>query len=226
MTQHEQAGRSAAWPRIWPFLVYIGFIAVNDLLGRLGLDLGTARWLYGLKVAVVLALLVAFWRQYGELRGARLSAGQAGLAILVGLLVWLLWISLNAGWMTVGASAGFDPRTDGRIDWTLALVRLAGAALVVPVMEELFWRSFLLRWIDTPDFEKQDPAHISWRGIVVTVILFGFEHNLWLAGIVAGAAYTWLYWRCRTLWAPILAHAVTNGVLGLWIISTANWTYW
>ena len=93
-------------------------------------------------------------------------------------------------------------------------------------MEELFWRSFLLRWIDSPDFDSVDPAHISWRGFVVTVILFGFEHNLWLAGIVAGAAYSILYVRYRNLWAPILAHAVTNGVLGLWIISTGNWTYW
>jgi CAAX prenyl protease-like protein len=56
--------------------------------------------------------------------------------------------------------------------------------------------------------------------------LFGIEHNLWLAGIVAGAAYGFLYVWHRTLWSPILAHALTNGLLGAWIVYTGNWTYW
>ena len=64
------------------------------------------------------------------------------------------------------------------------------------------------------------------KAFVVTVLLFGFEHNLWLAGIVAGAAYGFLYVRHRTLWSPILAHALTNGLLGAWIVYTGNWTYW
>jgi CAAX prenyl protease-like protein len=56
--------------------------------------------------------------------------------------------------------------------------------------------------------------------------LFGFEHNLWLAGVVAGAVYGWLYKRYRTLWSPILSHGITNGLLGLWVVSTGNWSYW
>jgi membrane protease YdiL (CAAX protease family) len=44
--------------------------------------------------------------------------------------------------------------------------------------------------------------------------------------MVAGAAYTLLYMRSGTLWAPTLAHAVTNGLLGAWILATGNWTYW
>jgi CAAX prenyl protease-like protein len=49
---------------------------------------------------------------------------------------------------------------------------------------------------------------------------------LWLAGIVAGAAYSVLFMRHRTLWSPILAHAVTNGLLGMWVVATGNWSYW
>jgi CAAX prenyl protease-like protein len=60
----------------------------------------------------------------------------------------------------------------------------------------------------------------------VTVILFGVEHNLWLAGMVAGVVYGLLYMRSNTLWSPILAHSVTNGLLGGWIIYTGNWGYW
>jgi CAAX prenyl protease-like protein len=84
----------------------------------------------------------------------------------------------------------------------------------------------MLRWIEAPDFEAVEVARVGAKAIVVSVLLFGFEHNLWLAGIVAGAAYTVLYIRHRTLWSPILAHAVTNGLLGVWIVCTGSWTYW
>jgi CAAX prenyl protease-like protein len=58
------------------------------------------------------------------------------------------------------------------------------------------------------------------------VVLFAFEHNQWLAGIVAGAAYSLLYMFQRGLWSAVLAHAVTNGVLGIWIVRSGMWTYW
>ena len=235
-------------PRILPFLVYMAFIVIGDLLARLGWTSDQLRYLYGVKVGAVLAVLLYYRRRYCELAAPRLagprlagprlagprltSAGPSArtlavaVAVASGLLVLVLWINLDAAWMTVGTSAGFDPRNDGRIDWMLVALRLFGAALVVPVMEELFWRSFLMRWIDSPAFLHMNPANTRLKAFLVTAVLFGFEHNLWLAGIVAGAVYSLLYMRSQTLWSPILAHAVTNGMLGLWIISTNHWTYW
>jgi len=145
---------------------------------------------------------------------------------VAGVVVFVLWINLGASWMTVGSAAGFDPHTGGRIDYLLAGVRLAGAALVVPLMEELFWRSFLLRWMSSPDFQQVDPRQIGWKAGAVIAVLFGVEHSLWVAGIVAGVVYAWLYMRSRNLWSAVLAHGVTNGVLGVWIIATEQWTYW
>lgn len=214
------------WPWVLPFAAYMAFIAVADVLARAGVDSAALRWLYPLKIGVVGALLFAFRRHYTELPRFGLSLAHTALAVLAGVLVLVLWIRLDAGWMRVGASAGFDPRQDGRVDWLLVALRLGGAALVVPLMEELFWRSFLSRWLVAPDFQNVNPARFSARAFVVTVVLFGFEHELWLAGIVAGAVYGWLYMRSRNLWSPILAHGVTNGLLGVWIISTGNWTYW
>jgi uncharacterized protein len=216
----------AAWPRVLPFAAYLAFIAIADLLGRLGASPGQLRWLYPFKIAVVLALLLTFRRHYDELRLARLNGRAAAKAVAAGIVVLLLWINLNAGWMSVGASAGFDPVSNGKIDWLLVAMRLAGAALVVPVMEELFWRSYLMRWMESPRFQQVLPARLGWKPFVVTVVLFGFEHNLWLAGIVAGAVYSLLYMRSGSLWSPVLAHGVTNGLLGAWIISTGHWTYW
>jgi CAAX prenyl protease-like protein len=216
----------AAWARILPFLTYMLFIGAADLLARFGWSAADLRWLYGVKIGAVVVMLAIFWRQYVELKQPRLPPPAAVLALAAGVIVLLLWISLGAGWMTIGTSAGFDPRSGGRIDWPLVVMRIAGAALVVPVMEELFWRSFLMRWIDKPDFDTVDPSQVTIKSVLISSVLFGFEHNLWLAGIVAGLAYSALYMRHRTIWSPILAHAVTNCLLGLWVVYTGDWSYW
>jgi uncharacterized protein len=216
----------AAWLRILPFAAYLAFIVIGDVLERLGVPQDALRWLYPAKIALVALLLALFWRRYHELSRFRLVPSTAAIALAAGAAVFVLWISLDAGWMLVGAPAGFDPRVDGRIAWLLVAIRIAGAALVVPIMEELFWRSFLMRWVDDPEFESVEPSQLSTKSFVITVLLFGFEHNLWLAGIVAGAAYSLLYMRHRNLWSPILAHAVTNGLLGVWVVRTGSWFYW
>jgi CAAX prenyl protease-like protein len=237
MSEHDAPGLAAsragapmlsraAWARILPFLTYMAFIGLAELLGRLGWSAAELRWLYAAKVGAVVLVLAYFWRDYSELKTWRLPARGAMLAIAAGAGVLVLWVSLGAGWMTIGTSAGFDPTSGGRIDWPLVAVRIAGAALVVPVMEELFWRSFLLRWIDAADFHTVEPSQVSAKSVLITSVLFGFEHNLWLAGIVAGLAYIALFMRHRTIWSPILAHAVTNGLLGVWVVYTGSWSYW
>jgi CAAX prenyl protease-like protein len=216
----------AAWPRILPFAAYVLFIVIGDVLERAGAGADVLRWLYPVKIGVVALLLALFWRQYEELRHARPSPKLALIAAVTGVVVLLLWISLDTGWMVIGSPTGYDPRVNGEIDWPLVAIRIAGAALVVPVMEELFWRSFLMRWIVSPDFQSVDASQLGLKSFVITIILFGFEHNLWLAGIVAGLAYGWLYQRHRNLWSPVLAHAVTNGSLGVWVVATGSWSYW
>lgn len=218
--------KRAAWVRILPFAAYMLFIVIADVLERMGMAPATLRWLYPIKVGLVALLLALFWRHYHELETARLAPRVAAVALATGIAVLVLWVGLDAGWMTVGASPGFDPRNGGRIDWLLVAIRIAGAALVVPVMEELFWRSFLMRWVVASDFETVEPSQVTLKSFAITILLFGFEHNLWLAGIVAGAAYSLLYMRHRTLCSPILAHAVTNGLLGAWVVWTGNWSYW
>jgi uncharacterized protein len=216
----------AAWARILPFLVYLLFIVVVDLLGRFGVPAAQLRWLYAVKIFAVVVTLLMCYRHYTELHSPRLGLIVAGIAVLVGLAVFALWIGLDAGWMVIGTPAGFDPRTGGHIDWLMVAVRIGGAALVVPVMEELFWRSFLLRWLDSANFLALDPGRVRLQSVAIAALLFGFEHHQWLAGIVAGLAYSALYMRHKSLWSPILAHAVTNGVLGAWIVYSGQWTYW
>jgi hypothetical protein len=174
-------------------------------------------------------LLVVFWRRYVELSGApRLAARELWEAAGVGLVVFAAWISLDHGWMTFGAQGpGFIPLDrEGRLDIPLAAARFLALAAVVPVMEELFWRSFLMRRIDGRSFLGRDPRRTSLAAWAASSVVFASEHSLWLAGLVAGAAYGGLYVRSGNLRSPLISHAITNGTLGLWILATGQWRFW
>lgn len=217
----------AIWCRVSPFLAYFFFMILAGLLSKLGWSDHELRLLYVVKIAVVAGIL---WHLKGVYVELRFPSGVGtltwGISIAAGVFVFVAWINLNAAWMQIGTSDGFNPRGDGGMDWVIVFIRLAGAALVVPLMEELFWRSFLLRWIVNHDFVSVGPARVGYGAFIVTTVFFAFEHNLWLAGLVAGAIYNLLYMRSGTLWSPVLAHAVTNALLGIWVVSTSNWSYW
>ena len=217
----------SALARVAPFAIFMLLLAVR---GALPADGGfDARWIYGLGVLLTGALLLWFRREYGELaRQNRPTLAEAALAIVVGAVVCGLWVVLDAPWMQIGsATAGFIPLdAQGRPLWPLIAVRWIGAALLVPVMEELFWRSFLMRWIEHPLFEAVDPQRVGLKAIVLSTFVFMLAHTLWLAAIVAGLAYAWLYRRTGKLWVAVIAHGVTNGVLGIWVVMTGNWALW
>jgi len=217
----------ASLARVLPFATYMAFIFIADMLTRILGEAVDLRWLYPTKIAAVIAVLWYFRREYEELRISRYAPSSALLPLVAGVLVLVLWVNLDASWMKVGQGSGFDPRAaDGSMQWGYVAMRIAGAALVVPVMEELFWRSFLMRWIEQAQFLTLSPSQVKLKGFVVSVILFGIEHDLWFAGVVAGVVYSLLYIRSNNLWSPIVAHGVTNGLLGLWVVYTSNWSYW
>ena len=218
----------AGWARVIPFVLFMVLLAVR---GYMPIDSAVidSRWVYGVSVAIVGGSLIFFWRGYGEVgKGSGLTRRQALLAVAIGVVVFKLWVMLTEPWMLLGKpAASFRPvDADGQLQWGLIAVRWVGAALLVPVMEELFWRSFLMRWIDNPDFEKVDPAEVSPKAMVLSTLVFMLAHTQWLGAVVAGLAYAWLYRRTRSLWAPIVAHAVTNGVLGVWVVVFGNWQFW
>lgn len=216
--------------RSLPFLVYILFLAFNDLLSQvLAPVLNDLRWLYALKICFVVILLGWFWREYSELRHTvSLTLSSFVISILVGIAVFLWWILPYPAWAMTAESVGFNPtKIDGsELDITLIIIRLSGAALVVPIMEELFWRSFIMRWLQDQQFLQVNPTLVGNFAFITTAALFAIEHHLWFAGLLAGLAYGWLYRREGNLWMPIIAHMVTNAMLGIWVVTTKNWQYW
>jgi uncharacterized protein len=221
---------SPAAARIIPFAVFIGFIVLQSAAGEQLLSMGMdSGWFYPARTIVVALLLLAFWRHYSELHD---FAGVTGQRILVafaaGVGIFLLWINLDFPWAALGKPSAFDPTLpDGSgLAWGFVGFRLLGLAVVVPVMEELFWRSFLLRWVDKQDFLASDPRKVSLRAVILCSLLFASEHNLWLAGLVAGVVYSLVYMRGGNLWLPVVSHATTNAVLGWWILTNKQWQFW
>src|SRR5208283_5653337 len=119
-----------------------------------------------------------------------------------GIGIFLIWIVPMPGWMHLGAPvASFVPLdADGTLRWDLIAIRTFGAVLVVPLMEELFWRSFLMRWIEQRDFLAVPPGSVSWIAIFGSSAVFALAHDLWLAGLVAGLVYAQIYRRLGNLW--------------------------
>jgi len=194
--------------------------------GSWGID---PRWIYGITVLLVGGLLAWFWREYGELVAQTWPSGpEIALAVATGVVVFALWIHLDAPWMTLGSPAASFLPLDAQhaLIWPLVAVRWVGATLIVPVMEELFWRSFVMRWVQSPQFEALLPQRVGLKAVVLSTFVFTLAHTLWLAAVIAGLAYAWLYVRTGRLWVPVIAHAVTNGALGVWVVATGNWAFW
>ncbi len=217
---HERA-------RIYPFIGFILLLACEPLLAA-GLT-----WLgfsneptYLLRTLAAVALLIHYRRDYTELAQAP-NLRQGMIAIFSGLLVFALWILPYPQWMGghVSGSPAAMPMHDA-MDIFWLVCRWSGSALVVPIIEELFWRSYFMRRLEQPEFMLVSPTHVSTYAVLVSSVLFAIEHQLWLAGLLAGLVYAWLYRRFQVLWIPVLAHMITNAVLGAWVVFGGHWQYW
>jgi CAAX prenyl protease-like protein len=146
----------------------------------------------------------------------------------IGLLVFALWINMDWTLGAAGVPQGFNPELLPGQNTRIALTsfRIAGAVLVVPLMEELFWRSFLIRYIIVKNFDTVRVGTFTWTSFLFTAVLFGLEHNYIFAGIMAGIAYNLLLYRTRSLAQCVLSHAVTNLLLAIYVVSTGKWQFW
>jgi uncharacterized protein len=221
--------------RIIPFALYFAFIGLDEGLrylvsvGLISLPSYTFLLLYPLKISTVIAALWYFHTDYTELHWPDLSQWQHTLfSIVSGIAVFLLWIKMTWPFAVFGTVQGYDPTSIQQGSARIAVIasRLFGASIVVPIMEELFWRSFIVRYIIKPEFEKVQIGIFTITSFVISAILFGMEHNLWLAGIMAGVVYNFVLYKTKSITQCILAHAVTNGSLGVYVLSTQSWYFW
>lgn len=205
-----------AIPYVLPFAVFLFLTELarwvpNSLL-----------WVYPVKTIAAGGLLLWFRKTYSEIK-----PDFSLLAIAVGVVVFLLWIPLYGGYLLLSEPQIVNPyELAGSLALPWIAIRLLGSSIVVPVMEELFWRSFLLRYLVNPDFRQVPIGTFTPSALAISVVLFGIEHNQWFAGIVAGLLYTLLLHRTKSLSLCIVAHAVTNFMLGVYVLTTEQWRYW
>lgn len=177
------------------------------------------------------------------LRGRRIVVphGKIAGAVIVGLIGIVLWIGLCElrleariaeflpDWLKPEARPGFNPiqeLTHPLTAWIFIAVRLIGLAVLVPVAEELFWRGFLIRWIISADWQKVPVGEFRSASFLLVTLLFTLAHPEWLAAACYCVLLNGLlYWK-RDLWDCIVAHGVSNLVLGVYILTTGAWWLW
>ncbi len=188
-------------------------------------------WIYPLQT-----LLCGGWMFYHRRDYPRgISPLAALIGATVGAVVFVLWISPQAFFGFAPRLDGFDPtrlltadgQTTAAYHVTVAL-RFARLVLVVPWLEEIFWRGFLLRYLVKEDFTNLPFGAWSPLSLTATTLGFMLEHSRpdWPAALVTGALYNFVAIRTRSLSACVLAHALTNALLGGYVMRTGQWGFW
>ena len=185
-----------------------------------------AYWTYAAQTAICGALILWFWRDY-ELGIPR----QVWFAIVAGLVVFAIWIAPQQFFGTAPRTSGFDPELFGKgtpLYWAIVFMRFLRLVVVVPLVEEIFWRGFFLRYVVQQRFTTIAVGTFSWLSFVVVTVLFGFAHSRpdWIAALICGALYNVVAYRTRSLASCVVAHALTNLLLGLWIMQTRHGGFW
>jgi CAAX prenyl protease-like protein len=112
-------------------------------------------------------------------------------------------------------------------DRMVLLLRCFRAIILVPIIEELFWRAWLMRWVINPDFQAVKLGTYTAKSMWITAILFASEHGpYWEVGLIAGLLFNWWMVRTKSLGDCILAHAITNAALSFYVMQTGKWEYW
>jgi CAAX prenyl protease-like protein len=199
---------------------------MNGYLSSLG------RWEYLLRVGLLAAVLWGFSRPVISFR-----IEQLGGSVLIGVAVFALWIAPDILWPGYRSHWLFQNSITGEIrssitndliyDPLVLVCRVIRAVILVPIIEELFWRAWLMRWLVHHDFWSIPLGSYSRSSMVLTAILFASEHGpYWDVGLLTGFIYNWWMVRTRSLGDCIIAHAVTNACLSAYVITNSKWEYW
>jgi uncharacterized protein len=207
--------------RVAPFFIFVGLTACQGLFGD-----SSKYWLYVAKSLVGLWLIWAIRPVVREIRWT-----ISFEAILVGVGVIVIWIAADPFYPKLTDIKGYwNPHQEfgqgTSLAWFFIVARILFSALVVPPIEEMFYRSFIYRYIVKQDFEHVSLKTFHLGAFLITSSIFGLVHREWLAGILCGAAYQWLVLRRGHLGDAITAHAISNLLLGIWVAYKGAWHFW
>ncbi len=222
-----RAGSARAWlPFVSPTAVFLAITSLEPKAHAL------YPYVYMVKFGLVALALVLCRKALSDMR---FNSRVILPAVLVGVGVFVEWVWLGRiphypHMPFAGNREEYNPflSIDSPVVlWAFLITRFCGLAILVPVVEEVFWRSFLLRLFTDPDrFENVRQGDFAWPAFWIVTIAFGVSHPEWIEGIVCGAAYGLLLRQTKSLFACVLAHGVTNLLLGIYVVTQHAWRFW
>ena len=225
MTSSPQRERALAW--IGPFAVFIVLLIVAPKL-----PFGQP-WESIFRVTILIAALAYF--SSSIIRTFRVEHLVGSVALGVG--VCALWVAPDllvpgwrSHWLFQNSITGTITNSISPADLADPLVvtlRIVRAALLVPILEELFWRGWLPRWIVNPNWQSVPLGRYTTMAFVASAVLFAMEHGpYWEVGLLCGLIYNWWFWKTKSLGDIVLVHAVTNAALSAFVFATGKYEYW
>ena len=218
--------------RVIPFVVFLFLTALpSGSMGRLGPE--AMFWMYFVKTVVGAWLI---WLMRSTVLEMRWVISVE--AVIAGILVFILWVGLDGHYPTLdrlfgSALSGKTPAVwnpfeyfDPGAAWFFVAARIVGSTLVVPPLEEVFYRSFLYRYVIQKDFLSIPLGAFHGVSFLVMSLVFGFAHREWLAGILCAAIFQGLVCWKKRLGDAMTAHAITNFLLGCWVVWKGAWHFW
>ena len=221
------AAHRATLAYVAPFAAYVVLMQAERALALPG------QIAYPIRVLTV-ALVLLFWSR----KVIPLRASFPLSSVAVGVAVFLIWIGpdvlFGPAWrhlalfenvVTGSAATSLSPVLLQSVPFLA--IRIAGSAVLVPVVEELFWRGWVMRWLIHTEFLTVPIGQYAPAAFWVTAALFAAEHgSYWEVGLAAGIIYNWWVMRSKNLADAMLAHAVTNGLLAAYVLLFGQWQYW
>jgi CAAX prenyl protease-like protein len=218
--------KNPAVPYVVPFVVFLGFLGLHSVLPLPDLTDQIVR-------VVVMTLVI--WFVARPVLDFRVRSWLGTL--LSGVVIFALWVGPDLLIPGYRKSILFQNSILGTTTTTLTaagissvpvlILRFVRAVAIVPIVEELFWRGWLMRWLIEPDFEKVPLGAYSTSAFWIVAVLFASEHgSYWDVGLVAGVIFNYWMVKTKSLGDLILSHAVANACLSAYVILAGKWEYW
>lgn len=149
------------------------------------------------------------------------AVGTIGVVLWVG--IW--WLNREYAFGNATSRASFNPFEELKDTptwmWTFLGIRLLGMVIVIPIAEEFFTRSFLMRYCEDIDWDQIPIGRATWRGWAGILAYAAFSHAEIAAALVWFGMITWMYLKTKNIWDCVIAHAVTNGLLAAFVLYAA-----
>jgi len=220
-----------------PLIVFLGLLMLDKMVRSLfdgyphWIFASPQYWIHPLQIIICGAMIAHYWRHY-EMRPPK----QVFFTVTIGIVAFILWVSPLAYLIEyflpkAARLPGFDPAffgTEGFVYFLNVGCRFVRLVVIVPLVEEVFWRGFLLRWLIRDEFTTVPFGTYQCTSFLVVTILFTIEHTPpdYPAALLTGALFNFVAIYTRSLSSCVLVHAVTNLLLGLYILQTGRTGFW